>query len=165
MYAQPEKVYDLAGIDQFDLRYNNFDELITSIYWHLYFSMICTNEMVDRIGGSPLDNQSVQYTGSSDDAALNDAVARYQMPPSARQYLRRNYDPTGRLRLPVLTLHNTRDPLVPAGVQDAYRDLVASNGCSEWLRQEFVDRQDHIFTGEETVQAILELVAWAEEAD
>jgi hypothetical protein len=61
------------------------------------------------------DNRSTVYTGSSNDAALNAGVARYAASPEARAYLRQWYEPNGKLRVPMLTLHAERDPSSPTG--------------------------------------------------
>jgi fermentation-respiration switch protein FrsA (DUF1100 family) len=112
--------------------------------------------------GAPLDNWDTWYSGTSNDAALNAGVARFQMPSNARTYLQHYYAPNGQLEIPVLTLHNTRDMIVPLGHEESYQQLVASAGCSDMLRQRTIERMDHAFTTEETLSAFEELVAWCE---
>ncbi len=160
MMNDPAPLMDLASVDQLDLRYEGPDELVTCVMWHLYYQLIATNELAARIGGSPLDNQDVYYTGTSNDADLNARVARFQMPPAAHNYLDRYYVPKGRPQFPVLTLHHTRDPLVPLGHEESYAEMVAAAGRSDLLRQRIVDFQDHSFTTEETMAAFHELVDW-----
>ncbi|MCK4537539.1 MAG: hypothetical protein KAV42_01950 [Candidatus Krumholzibacteria bacterium] len=63
----------------------------------------------------------------------------------------------------VVTLHTTRDPVVPLSHEYLFAQVVADAGNSGWLRQYEVDRFGHCaFTGEEVIGAFLELVAWAE---
>jgi pimeloyl-ACP methyl ester carboxylesterase len=162
MLSDPAPLMELAAIDQLDLRYDGLEELITIVYWHLFFQIDMANETVDRIGGSPLDNWDTWYSGTSNDAALNAGVARFQMPSSARSYLEHYYAPNGQLEIPVLTLHNTRDMIVPLGHEETYQQLVASAGRSAMLRQRTIERMDHAFTTEETISALEELVAWCE---
>jgi hypothetical protein len=50
----------------------------------------------------------------------NDAVARYDLAPDAANYLAQNYLPTGNLRIPVVSVHNMFDPLVPFFHEAAY---------------------------------------------
>src|SRR5205085_12395387 len=46
-------------------------------------------------------------------AASNVAVTRYDITPDARNYLNKYYAPTGDLQIPVVSVHNLWDPLVP----------------------------------------------------
>jgi dienelactone hydrolase len=63
--------------------------------------------------------------------------------------------PSGRARMPVLTVHTTADGLVPVQHEDAYRDAVTRAGRAGLLRQAFVARQGHCsFTPAELVAAV-----------
>ena len=44
---------------------------------------------------------------------LNAGVQRFDAHQAALNYYERNYTPTGRIGIPVLTLHTTRDPAIP----------------------------------------------------
>lgn len=162
MLTDPEGLMELAAIQQLDLRWTTTAELLTTTMWHLYLHITATNELVERIGGSPLDNVELWYSGTSDDEALNAGVARFETPPRAARYLTKYYEPDGDIRIPVLTLHNTLDPLVPLGHEEEYAARVAVAGQAEFLRQETFERQDHAFSGEETVAAFQELVDWVQ---
>jgi dienelactone hydrolase len=63
--------------------------------------------------------------------------------------------PSGRVRMPVLSVHTTADGLVPVQHENAYRDAVAHAGRAGLLRQAFVARQGHCtFTTAELVAAV-----------
>lgn len=63
--------------------------------------------------------------------------------------------PTGRIRMPVLSLHTTTDQLVPVQHEEALGDEVAAAGRQAWLRQAFVAHQGHCsFTPAELVAGI-----------
>ncbi len=79
--------------------------------------------------------------------------------PSAVSYLRRNLTFSGRLRVPVLTMHTTGDGLVVPENEQAYASVVKRAGDSRLLRQIFVSRAGHCaFTPAETVTALRTLL-------
>jgi hypothetical protein len=47
-------------------------------------------------------------------ADINARVARYRSTKDTKEFFDRYYETTGRLKIPMLTLHNERDPQVPA---------------------------------------------------
>ena len=53
--------------------------------------------------------------------------------------LEANYQPTGDLRIPMLTVHKRFDRLVPYRHEAAYQQIVARKGHSKWLRQRTVE--------------------------
>ena len=48
--------------------------------------------------------------------------------------------PDGSLQMPVMSMHTTYDPLVPAEHEEEYADDVRSQGNRGLFRQVFVDR-------------------------
>jgi hypothetical protein len=152
---------DVAGVP-FDLTQNiptdpPAPEWLASGLYVLGFEVTYANNILALTHGHmPFDNASTQYPGP-----LNDAVARYTADPSALNYLEHNYEPTGRLQIPVLTLHTTRDPGVPIFHEALYAGKVAEAGSSDFLVQRSIDRWGHCtFTPAETFQAFGDLVTW-----
>ena len=69
----------------------------------------------------------------------------------------------GKLSFPVLTLHTTRDPLVPLFHEPVYAAIVDAAGKSDLLVQRVIDRFGHCeFTLEEQIEAFQDLVNWVE---
>ena len=97
----------------------------------LFYSIWGTNDLVATAGGMPYDNRSMQYSGSLDDDALNSGVERVQSDGRARAYMRRFYQTTGELQRPLVTLHNTLDPVVPFQHEVVYATLAAQAGSSD----------------------------------
>jgi pimeloyl-ACP methyl ester carboxylesterase len=92
------------------------------------------------------DNSGTWYSGSKDDAALNDlvyGVARYVSDPSAINYLEHYYKPIGDLRVPVLTLYTSRDPISPEFHEQKYREVVVNAGADGYLLQREVEAFGH----------------------
>jgi pimeloyl-ACP methyl ester carboxylesterase len=113
-------------------------------------------------GHMAYDNSVTVYSGSADDAALNAGVARYVSEPSATNYMEHYYTPSGNLHIPVITLHNTRDPLVPIFHEQMYADAVQDAGASPYLLQRTMNAFGHAiaFSDAEKVAAFFALVQW-----
>ncbi len=102
------------------------------------------SEMLSRTGGLNFyDNSATIFTGSNNDKALNAGVRRYQSNPDAAAYLRAYYQPTGKLTIPLVTLHTTEDPTVPFSQEAGYAAVVARAGASNLLVQQSADRYGH----------------------
>jgi pimeloyl-ACP methyl ester carboxylesterase len=92
-------------------------------------------------------------------SALN-AAPRIAADRTAVAYLKRNYDPSGRLNRPVLTFHTTGDGMTMPSYELSYRDYVRAAGRSDFLRQAYVQRQGHCtYTAAEAAAAVLALDA------
>ena len=150
------------------LPYINGTEAVTSLLNALGFQWQGGADLLDRTHGHQLyDNTGVRYQCDALPATvldlLNERVARYQSTPDARAFLDHYYEPDGKLEIPLLTLHTTRDPVVPVFHEDLYRDKVASAGRSQFLLQRRVARYGHVnFSPAEIVAAFLDLSNWVE---
>lgn len=161
--ANAGPAFQLAAVDQIELPYTNPGELINSILSPLFFNIVGTADFLDRTNEGFFDNSTTVYSGSPDDDALNASVDRFTGTPSARKYFENWYLPSGKLEIPVLTLHTTMDPIVPLFHEPAYEAIVADAGHSDLLVQRVIDRYGHCaFSGPETVTAFLDLVNWVE---
>jgi len=168
LLADPARAMEMAAVDQIEIQYATFPELVTSLTGPatpLAFQVNFTADLLDRTHGrSFFDNTATLYTGSQDDAALNASVGRFVSTPDATNYLAHYYQPDGNLTLPVLTLHTTRDPLVRFAHEAVYAGIVADAGRSEMLVQRTFNRFGHCtFTLDEQLAALEDLVAWAEQ--
>jgi pimeloyl-ACP methyl ester carboxylesterase len=94
-------------------------------------------------------------------AATNDSVARYVMPPSAVNYLTQNFTPSGKLRIPLLTVHNRWDPAVPMLHETELAKIVQAAGTSGMLLQRTVPSYGHCAVPAPVlVGAFTDLVGW-----
>ena len=120
-----------------------------------------TKEMQQRTHANPFGNADLIYTGTGDDFALNDGVRRYRSEPHALAYMSRWYMPTGKLRRPMLALHDSGDPLVPASSAFEYAMIAQRAGHGGNFVQQYVNREGHcVFTPTEVGRAFDELVEW-----
>jgi pimeloyl-ACP methyl ester carboxylesterase len=163
--ANPAAAIELAAVDQVRLEYNNdFSELVQHIVTSLTFSSAWwwTGDIWARTNGHPFfDNETLWYTGSSDDAALNAGVARFTAHPSAVNAIAHWYSPSGRLGVPVLMIHTQRDQQVPVRHVLTFADLAAVAGSADLLVQRIEDRFGHcVFEASEEVAAMEDLARW-----
>jgi len=118
-------------------------------------------ELQRRAGGNPFDTEDFLFTGSGNDHALNSGVRRFAADAAAASYVQRWYTPSGRLTRPLLALHDTGDPLVPAYTAFDYALAARHAGHADNFVQQFVARDGHCaFTAPEVGRAFDELVIW-----
>jgi pimeloyl-ACP methyl ester carboxylesterase len=128
----------------------------------LFYSIWETPDLIATTGGIPYDNRSTVYTGSADDAALNAGVERIKGDRRALNYAQRFYQTTGELQRPLVTLHNTLDPIVPVQHELSYIDLVTKAGTTELLTDLQVEGYGHCeFTTEQIFGAFALMVQQA----
>jgi alpha-beta hydrolase superfamily lysophospholipase len=139
-----------------------------SLVAHLSWATFLFRDLVQqRLGGrNPFGNVGAAYQGSSDDEALNAGVARYKADPEAVAALAADSRPTGRLGLPVLTLHAIHDPIAFVELEDQYRRIVARAGSADRLVQVFTDEADHSYLSDPEYPAALSaLLAWIDHGE
>lgn len=117
-----------------------------------------------RLGGrNPFGNATVRYTGSHDDAALNATVFRASPDPAAQADFRRDADPSGRIPVPVLTLHGIHDPTAFVELESVFRETMRRGGSSDRLVQLFTNDSEHSYLSDaQYVTAMRALLAWVE---
>lgn len=142
---------------------SNPAEIVLSGLTIVGFNLRFAGDILERTHGQiPFDNTQTVYEGSGDDAALNAGVERFSASPAAVNYIEQYYSPTGALRVPVLTLHTTLDPVAPSFHEALYANLVAQAGASDLLVQQSVNRYGHCaIKVAEAARAFDDLAAWA----
>jgi fermentation-respiration switch protein FrsA (DUF1100 family) len=110
----------------------------------LYATFLFQDIVSKRLDGrNPFSNQGVWYDGSPDDRALNAGVARFSADPTALRDHSYDSDLTGRVSLPVLTLHAIHDPQVVVEHEAAYRAALRGAGRDGHLVQTFTTESEH----------------------
>jgi len=159
--AQVDLFLDVAGIPYDPGQADTREEAIATLLWYNVFS---TNDGIAKLGGLPYGNRDVLYGGSGDDAALNDAVARYDAAPDAVSLMDATLTTSGVLTRPLVTAHTTGDALVPYWHATLYRQrvLAADNlALHEHVR---VERRGHCnFNAGEVLGAFQRMVAMSED--
>ncbi|HEX2011057.1 MAG TPA: hypothetical protein VJN44_08995 [Roseateles sp.] len=137
-----------------------------SLLGHLNWATFHFQDIAEkRSGGANVfGNIGVRYRGSDDDAALNAGVLRYAADPAAVARFGADADPTGRIPVPVLTVHGIGDPTAFVEMQHSFAETMARAGRAEALVQTFSDDREHSYLSDASYVALLDaLKAWASE--
>lgn len=94
----------------------------------LWYNVFATNEAKTELGGQPFDNNPRLYLGSKEDPRLNLFVKRYDADPAAVTEMMANYQTTGKLKVPLVTMHTTGEPIVPYWHETLNNAKVLLNG-------------------------------------
>lgn len=114
-------------------------------------------------GGNVFGNIGAVYKGSPDDATLNAAVARYATNPAAVQRFGADTDPTGRIPVPVLTVHALHDPVAFVELEHQFRETLRAAGTADRLVQVFTEHDVHSYLADAVYPAALQqLLGWAQ---
>lgn len=164
--ANPTGFGLIAASNQVQLAGNNTLELLTSLVNALAYQAIGVNDLLARTHGHTLfDNTTTVYNSALYPdmfyAPANAGVRRYTATPDALEWLEHNYEPTGDLRIPMITFHKTRDRLVPYRHEAAYQARVAAAGESANLLQRSQNAFGHCDFGVQDVMSNFnDLVSW-----
>lgn len=126
--ADPEATAQLlsvtgAPIDRKDP--SSVEETVLGLLWYNVFA---TNDGIEKLNGQPFGNRLRVYRGSDHDLHLNRTVARFTAEKPALDTINQDYQTSGDLVSPVITLHTTGDPIIPYWHERAYRAKVAAMG-------------------------------------
>ncbi|MBN8532821.1 MAG: hypothetical protein J0L51_01900 [Rhizobiales bacterium] len=154
--AQKRNLADIAGASRIPPG---------ALLGHIQWATFVFQDLSEFITGgrSAFGNVNVRYRGTSDDEAFNRKVARIAADPEAVRTLSADSDPTGRIDIPVITMHQVRDTTVFVEQQHEYRRVVEAAGQGQYLFQTFVDDNQHSKTSPPHYPAILRaLQGWIE---
>ena len=118
----------------------------------------------DQLGGrNPISNIGVVYSGSTDDAALNNGIARYAANAQAAAQFSASDDPTGKVGIPVMTIHAVDDGRAFVENETAYRKKFGQANTLGWLYQTYTSAGGHCqFTVAESLAIFDVLQTWIE---
>lgn len=87
--------------------------VLSTVLEVLAYNVFGTADAQQELGGQPYENIGRIYIGSSNDILLNLQIKRYKADPSALATVAANYETTGKLKLPLVTIHTLSDPVIP----------------------------------------------------
>lgn len=106
-----------------------FDRDAASIAFPLVTASLGADDMAATAGGQVYGNIGKVYASptmtAEEAAAFNAGVQRFAADPAAQAYLLRWHKATGRIGVPLVTLHNSVDSLVPYAQEQALAGVVA----------------------------------------
>ena len=167
--ADPTGLGIIARVRQTPLAGNNGTELLTSLLYALAYDVRGIDDFLGRTHGhSMFDNASTVYVAAAPGllsesllAAINAGAGRFSATNDAINYLEKYYVPDGALGVPTVTLHTTRDPLVPFFHETEFAQLVANRQGSGRLLQRSIDGYGHCaFSTTDMVDAFTALSGW-----
>lgn len=145
---------------------NSPTELITSILTAIGYDIREADDATARAHGHPFFDNNRAYTGALPQSLLeqiNAAVKRYTATPDAMNYFQKYYTPDGALSLPTVTIHTTRDPVVPIFHEGQFASAVTTSGSGSLLLQRSVNAYGHCaFSQTDMVSAFQALRSWVE---
>jgi pimeloyl-ACP methyl ester carboxylesterase len=134
--------------------------LIGSILTALGYFLAGRDALVARTHGQfPFDNWNTDYVIPEVQAG----IPRFAGHPAAMNYIQRAYQPTGRLRMPMVALENAFDPVAAGFHRDRYEQLLGETGAADLFARITLPSYDHCpDTAGPTISAFQELVTWVE---
>jgi predicted esterase len=149
--------------------------LVGSLFGALAFHARGVENILDLTKDeSPFDNATTTYVPGTPArpllppealaallAGANSSVERVGIGPLAQKYLDKYFTPTGDLRVPVLTLHNTWDPGVPEFHEESLKTAVAQAGALDKLLQRRENSFGHCnIAPDKAMQSFTDLASW-----
>ncbi len=105
------------------------NSLKVSVRDMLRYGVVNLNDAAATLGGFPFDNMTRVYTGSNNDAALNSLVPRIAADPVALAAMNAQYQTSGVLERPLITLHTRKDQQVPYVHEPLYAFKTLASGA------------------------------------
>jgi pimeloyl-ACP methyl ester carboxylesterase len=165
--ADPAKLGIIAGLARVKPEYTSTAELVQSILTAIGFQLQGANDLLDRTHGHTFfENRHWTYSGPVPQSLadyVNATVARYSASADARAYVEQYGEPSGDIQVPVITLHNRWDPVVPFAHEALYASAVAARGRGSLLLQRAVPRYGHVAVQpSEMIASLGDLAGWVE---
>lgn len=167
--ANPTGAGIIMQLQQTPIPGSNLNEkmqsLLTALVWHARG----VDDLLNRVHGNlPYDNVATTYSSLNPALAgvltgINATITRYDATDDAVAWALKNYEPSGAIRFPVVTLHTTMDQSVLFQHEARYGGIVTTAGASNWLVQRSINRYGHCnFTVAEVVANFGDLANWVE---
>lgn len=105
------------------------DTRVATVEQVLWYNVFATGDGIDKLGGQPFDNTLRVYSGGEDDAQLNQEVARFAADQTALDAIASQYETSGVLSIPLVTLHTSGDEVIPDWHPNRYigKTILADN--------------------------------------
>lgn len=129
--ANGTKVAQLLAFAAAAYDLNDLNSKTKSVEDILWYNIFATNDAKAKLGGQPFANQSRVYVKNDptipDDPnlnnSLNNTVARFTADTAALAAIAK-YETSGKLSVPLVTIHTTHDPVVPYWHAEQYQAKV-----------------------------------------
>lgn len=157
--ADPGATEELLTVSRAPIDPNDPSSVAETVLGILWYNVFATNDAKAVLGGQPFDNTRRLYVGSENDIRLNRKVQRFRADAAALAEIEANYQTSGALDVPLVSLHTTGDPIVPVWHQLLYRFKAFLAGSSDQHSAFPIVRYGHCtFENAELVAALALLV-------
>ena len=131
---------------------------------HLAFGTRQFQTIAKAYGGSPFGNTGANYTGSTNDAALNAGVQRFMADTTAFRKFAEDSDAAGRIPVPVLSVKWIQDPTAWPELDAHFKTVMQAGGSGDRLVQTFTAAgESHSYISDATYVTLLgQLVQWVQ---
>lgn len=116
---------------------SNPEEIDERIFNLLRYNILATNNAIERLNGFPFENLEKEYRGmgsAREDSMLNRDIERFQAAELALESIRNEFETTGSLSRPLVSMHTTGDEEVPFWHVSEYRKKLGGFLSSSRLR-------------------------------
>lgn len=149
--ADPTGFGIISRLKQTPLPGRNGAELLQSLITAIGFNYRGIHDVLERTNGAcPVDNAETVYEAAAPGllppevpAMINANVQRLGRDIPTEELFERHYEPSGRLAIPMIALHNEHDPVVPLFHEILYAAKVAASGRSQMLERRVMPRYAH----------------------
>jgi len=141
--GNPFKTAQLLKVTKAPFDHNNLNTIQQTIERLLWYNAFATNDGIKKLGGQPFDNMDQLYSGITRSRFLNRRVKRYEAEQIALDQIETNYQTSGDLQVPLVTIHTTGDEVVPYWHETLYRQKVINNQASSLYTHIPVSRYGH----------------------
>ncbi len=141
--AKPAKLSELIRVAK--AKYALTDPVnskLSTVEQLMWYSVFATQDGIDKLGGIPFDNKRTRYIDSSNDFLLNRLVERYTADPAAIAGMQ-PYQTSGILKVPLVTMHTTGDPVVPYFHETLYKNKITAAKSSALYNHLAIARYGH----------------------
>jgi pimeloyl-ACP methyl ester carboxylesterase len=119
--SNPSKISQLLKVTHAPVNSADPRTILETVGGLLWYSFFATDNAKEVLDGQPFDNTRRLYLGSTNDFLLNLRIFRAAADHSALREIARHYQTTGKLQVPLVSLHTTGDPIVPYWHATLYR--------------------------------------------
>lgn len=149
--ADPNGLGIISRMAQTPLPGRDGSEIAESLITALVFSFRGLPDVLERTGGAcPFDNMDTDYAAIYPGLLpqevidmINAAVQRHDRSIATDELFERYYEPSGRLTIPMIAVHNEFDPVVPLFAQALYAAKVEAMGYGHNLETRVITRYAH----------------------
>ncbi|MGI9544800.1 MAG: hypothetical protein ACR2MX_16170 [Cyclobacteriaceae bacterium] len=128
LVANPNATRQLLNVTRASIDNDDQNTIGATVLGLLRYSVYATNDAISKLNGMPYDNKRKWYRGSDNDYLLNRKIQRFRADRRALIEMRRNYETSGKLNDPLVTMHTTGDPIQPYWHEIIYRFKTIRNG-------------------------------------